>query len=149
MMPRLLDQPALFAYAVACVVLSANLMFLWFASAAARAKSKTAMNPEDAAKFGAQLVDTDPPAVARVLRAHENAQASTYPFLFLGLTFVLAGGNATLATVLFALFTIARLLHSVAYLKALQPWRTICFLTGAVVIFVLLIGIVWLMVRGA
>lgn len=148
MTPRWLDQPAFLAYAVASVLLCANLMFLWFASAAARAKSKTAMNPEDAAQFGATLVDTDPPAVARVLRAHDNAQASIYPFLFLGLVFVMAGGNATAATVLFGLFTVARLLHTVAYLKALQPWRSVFFLTGAAVIFALLIGVVWLIVRG-
>ena len=144
-----LNQPAFFAYAIACVVLCGNLMFLWFFSAMARARSKTAMNPEDAAKFGSTLVATDPPEVARVLRAHDNAQASIYPFLFLGLVFVAAGGGASAATVLFAIFTVARLLHTFAYLKGLQPWRTVFFLAGALCIFALMVGIVWLLVRAS
>ncbi len=143
-----LDHSAFLAYAIACVVLSGNLMFLWFYSARVRSNGKTAMNEEDAVQFKATLVPTDPPAVARVLRAHDNAQASTYPFLFLGLTFVLAGGGATVAAVLFTVFTVARLLHTVAYLKAWQPWRTAFFLTGALCIFALMIGIVWLVLRA-
>ena len=143
------NQPAFVAYALACVLLCANLIFLWMFSAVQRAKSKTAMNPEDAAKFKVTLVDTDPPAVARVLRAHDNAQASIFPFLFLGLTFVLAGGGSTTATIVFALFVVARWLHTLAYLKGLQPWRTIFFLTGLVCIVVLLLAIVWLTVHGS
>ena len=94
-------------------------------------------------------MEEDPPAVARVLRAHANAQASIYPFLFLGLTFVLAGGGVTVAAVLFGLFTMARLLHTIAYLRALQPWRTIFFMIGATCLFVLLMGIVWLLVHAS
>ena len=89
------------------------------------------MNPEDAAKFGSTLVATDPPAVARVLRAHDNAQASIHPLLFLGLTFVVAGGGATMASIVFGLFTAARLLRTFTYLEKLQPWRTIFFPVGA------------------
>ena len=105
----LLDNPAFLAYAIASVALSANLAFLWAYSGAVRARSKTAVNAEDAATFGAALVEADPPAVARVLRAHENAQASIYPFLFLGLVFVLAGGGARMASIVFAIFTVAPL----------------------------------------
>ena len=143
------NQPAFVAYAVASVLLCGNLMFLWFASAVARARSRTAINEEDAAQFGTTLVAADPPTVARILRAHDNAQASIYPFLLLGLTFVIAGGSATAATVVFGVFTAARLLHTIAYLKGLQPWRTGFFVTGASCVFALMIGIVWLLVRAA
>lgn len=89
-----LNNSTFLAYAITCLVLCGNLLFLWGYSGAARAKTKTAMNEEDAIRFSASLAEIDPPKVARVLRAHSNAEASIYPFLFLGLVFVLAGGPA-------------------------------------------------------
>ena len=146
---NLLNNPSFLAYTVACLVVCANLVFLWVYSGVQRSKTKTALNQEDAARFGAVLVQSDPAPVARILRAYQNAQASALPFLFLGLVFVLAGGGPTLATVLFGVFTVARLAHTVAYLKELQPWRTAFFLIGALCIAGLMLSIVWLVMRQA
>ena len=63
-----LNNPAFLVYAITCLVLCANLLFLWAYSGVTRAKTKTAMNEEDAARFGASLTEIDPPQVARVLR---------------------------------------------------------------------------------
>ena len=71
------------------------------------------------------MAETDPPEVARVLRAHANAMANIVPYALVGLVFVLVGGSPTVALVLFGVFTAARLAHSVAYLSGKQPWRTI------------------------
>ena len=144
-----LNNPAFLVYAITCLVLCVNLLFLWGYSGAARGKTKTAINEEDAVRFGASLAGTDPPTVARVLRAHDNAQASIYPFLFLGLVFVLAGGTAGTATVIFGIFTGARLLHSFFYLAGKQPWRTIFFSVGGLATIVLMLAIIWLMIKGA
>ena len=121
------SNPAFQAYAVTCVVLCLNLLFLWSYSGVVRGKTKTAINAEDSARFHVPLTAGDPPEVARVLRAHSNAQASIYPFLLLGLVFVLAGATAQTAIPIFAIFTVARLLHSYVYLAGKQPWRTITF----------------------
>jgi microsomal prostaglandin-E synthase 1 len=144
-----LNNPAFVVYAITCLVLCVNLLFLWGYSGAARAKTKTAINEEDAVRFGASLAELDPPTVARVLRAHDNAQASIYPFLFLGLVFVLAGGTAGTATVIFGIFTGARLLHSIFYLAGKQPWRTIFFSVGGLATIALMLAIIWLMIKGA
>ena len=40
-----------------------------------------AINPEDGVRYGAPVSELDPPAVARLLRAHRNAEATIYPFL--------------------------------------------------------------------
>jgi prostaglandin-E synthase 1 len=136
-----LMNPAFGVYAVTALVLCANLLFLWGYSGAVRGKTKTSMNPEDAARFGAPLRDTDPPEVARVLRAHANAQASIYPFLFLGLVFVLAGGSPTAAKIIFGIFVAARLLHSAVYLAGKQPWRTVFFIVAGVATLALMIAI--------
>ena len=144
----LLDNPAFVAYAITALVLSANLLFLWARSGAVRAGTKIAVNEEDSIRFGAALEDRDPPAVARVLRVHANAQATIYPFLVLGLVFVLAGGSGTAAKILFGIFTAARLMHSVVYLKGMQPWRTIFFIISGLAIIALAGAIVWLLVQG-
>jgi prostaglandin-E synthase 1 len=147
-MDNLLGNRAFVAYAIATIVLMANILFLWAWSGTVRSKSAKAVNEEDAATFKVSHDPIDPPEVARVLRVHANAQASIYPFLFLGLVFVLAGGDATLGRVLFGIFTIARLCHSFVYLKGIQPWRTIFFIFGGLATVVLLGDIGWLVVKA-
>ena len=144
-----LNNPTFLVYAVTCLVLCVNLLVLWGYSGATRSNTKTSMNEEDVARFGGSLTEIDPPPVARILRAHRNAQASIYSFLLLGMVFVLAGGTAGMATILFGTFTIARLLHSFAYLKAKQPWRTVLFIVGGLATIALMLDIIWLMIRVA
>jgi uncharacterized MAPEG superfamily protein len=123
-------------------------MFLWAFSGVARARSKKAINPEDAERFGVPFDEREPPEVARVLRAHANAQTTIYPFLFLGLVYVLGEGNVLFGEIVFAGFVVARIAHSVVYLAAKQPWRTILFTLSALLLFVLLGGDVLLLVRS-
>jgi prostaglandin-E synthase 1 len=120
-------HPVFVAYAITCVVLCLNLLMLWVSSGAIRAKGGVAINPEDGARYGVPVSEFDPPTVARLLRAHRNAEATIYPFLLLGLLFVFTGGKAAIAIPIFAIFVVARIVHSIAYLKAMQPWRTIAF----------------------
>jgi prostaglandin-E synthase 1 len=143
------NGPALVAYSTTCLVLTANLIFLWVYSGTIRARSGIAINLEDAERFGAEHAEHDPPMVARVLRAHANAQATIYPFLLLGLAYVLAGGPYPLAVTLFTIFTVARLAHSFAYLRGLQPWRTVFFTVSGLTLIALMIALIWVLVSGA
>jgi len=137
---NLANNPAFIAYAVSLIVLCLNMLVLWAYSGAVRGKTKTTPDVEDATTVaaGSHLVDRDPPEVARVLRAHQNASANILPFAVLGLVFVLAGGGGTAATLLFAAFTLARVAHSFAYLGAKQPWRSISFGVGGLVTLTLI-----------
>ena len=137
-----MNSPLFVAYAVTALVLSLNLILLWAMSGVARTRTKTALNPEDAAQFKVAHVEVDPPAVARVLRAHANAEASIYPFLILGLVYVLAGGSATAGVIIFAVFVVARALHSVFYVTGRQPWRTISFSIGGLALLALMIALI-------
>jgi uncharacterized MAPEG superfamily protein len=132
-MTSLAAQPAFVAYVVMLIVLSLNLLLLWAYSGSVRGKTKTTPNKEDASTVskGAQLVETEPPEVARVLRAYKNAEANIVPFLLLGLVYVLAGASAVAAEVVFGVFTVARLAHSFAYLGGKQPWRSMMYGIGA------------------
>jgi prostaglandin-E synthase 1 len=144
-----LNNPTFVVYAVACVVLSLNLLVVWVYSGLTRAKGEVAINKEDAERFGAALEPVDPPAVARVLRAHANAQATIYPFLLLGLVYVLAGGSVGFATIVFGIFVAARITHSIVYLAGNQPWRTLSFVVAGLATLALMGDVVWLVIHGA
>ena len=139
-MTPLAAQPAFVAYAVALLVLSLNMLLLWAYSGSVRGKTKTTPNREDASTLatGAELVENEPPEVARVLRAHRNAMANIVPFALLGLVFVLAGGSGAVAWAIFGVFTFARVVHSLAYLGGKQPWRSLMFGLGGVATLVLM-----------
>src|ERR1700722_20323857 len=143
------NGPALVAYSTTCLVLTANLIFLWVYSGTIRARSGIAINPEDAERFGAEHAEHDPPGVARVLRAHANAQATIYRFLLLGLAFVLAGCPYPVAVTLFTILTAARIVNSIAYLRGLQPWRTVFFVVSGLSLIALMIALIWVLVSGA
>ena len=136
------------AYVATCLVLCTNLLFLWAHSGTVRAQSKLVVNPEDAAVFKLPQADLDPPAVARVLRAHLNAQATIFPFSLLALLYVLAGGSSAVGIPIFVLFTGARLAHSLAYLRARQPWRTIAFVLSGLAVIALAVALIWVIVQG-
>src|SRR5262245_11646626 len=147
---NLTTNPAFTMYAIAILVLTFNMLFLWGYSGGVRGKSKTTPNPEDAPDPSKRRVlDEDPPEVARVLRAHKNAMANIVPFAILGLVFVLAGGSAMVAAVIFGVFTFARVAHSFAYLGGKQPWRSIFFGLGATATLVLMGFIVRSLAVGA
>ena len=127
------QNPAFVAYAVASCVLILNQIVLWMMSAMVRGKTKVTPNPEDLPNFkDAGKLGDDPPAVARVLRAHRNAADNILPFAILGLLFVVWGGSPLLTGIFCGVFVAARLAHSVSYLAEKQPWRTLSFVVGGV-----------------
>jgi uncharacterized MAPEG superfamily protein len=139
------DNPAFLAYALATIVLALNLLALWVTSGARRARGGIAINPEDGARYGVSVSDMDPPVVARYLRAHRNAEATIYPFLLVGMVYVLAGGGAALAIPIFSVFVVARIAHSIVYLRALQPWRTITFAASLLAILALILSTLYVL----
>ena len=141
-------NPTFLAYALTCFVLSLNLVVLWVSSGAVRARSGVAINPEDGARYGAPVRESDPPVVARFLRAHRNAEATSYPFLLLGLVYVLGGGGARMGVPIFAAFTVARIAHSIVYLRGLQPWRTLAFAASLVAICALMAAVLHVLLRA-
>lgn len=142
-----ISSSTLCAYALASLLLTLNLLALWISSGARRAQAGVAINPEDGARYGVPVSETDPPGVARHLRAHRNAEATIYPFLALGVVYVLAGGTAGVAIPIFVIFVLARVAHSIAYVRALQPWRTIAFALSLLAILALMLATALQVVR--
>ena len=132
-MQTLAANPSFAIYALSIVVLSLNVLGLWGYSGGVRAKTKTTMNPEDARTTakGADVVAADPPEVARVLRAHRNAVDNILPFALIGFLFVAFGGSPLMTAIFCGTFTAFRLVHSLSYLAAKQPWRTLSFVVSS------------------
>ncbi len=130
-MTELSFSPALNVYILFAVALCILLLVIDSVGGSVRGKTKTSLNPEDpAVKKGGKLVDADPDGVARVMRAHRNAMANIIPFLLLTLLYVIRGGSAQHILWVCSVFTFARIVHAVAYIRALQPWRSIAFGLG-------------------
>lgn len=126
----LLAFPALRLYALCAIVLVFKMYAVGIYTASTRARLKVALNSEDAASFGAQLTTAEHPEVERVLRAHRNDLENIPPFLILGFIAVLVGAPVWGLRVAFIAFTAARVVHSIAYVKAMQPWRSMSFGIG-------------------
>ena len=144
-MSALVENPVFKLYALCSVFLSLQMLVLGALTAATRAKHKGYMNPEDdkVSFKDARLVEGgDHPDVARVQRAHRNLLESLPMFLALGLIAVLAGAIPLVVQICLATFTAARLIHSIVYIKALQPWRTMSFGIGTLSLIVMSVTIV-------
>ncbi len=128
-----MNNPVFVAYVITTAVLGLNLLVLANNTALTRARAKEAVNPEDT-RLGKDLTvvfDGGNDTTSRYRRAHRNALENIPLFLVTGLLLTLVGVSATTAYVVFGIFTAARVLHSIAYVKQLQPWRTLSFGIGA------------------
>lgn len=126
-------NPVFVAYVLTTTVLGLNLLVLANATAGTRAKANEVINPEDKRlNQAAQVVlEGGNDTTARWRRAHRNALENIPLFLLTGFLLTLTGTSTTMAYTLYGVFVAARLLHSVAYIAQMQPWRTIGFAIGA------------------
>ena len=129
MMDRFPAFPVYCYFALALVLL---LFALDGLGAIIRARTKTAINPEDLGSTakGARVVEEDVASVQRANRVWRNAFANTMPFLVVALLFVLTGAKKLDAIIYFSVFAGARVLHALFYMLGKQPFRTIFFLVG-------------------
>jgi uncharacterized MAPEG superfamily protein len=126
-------------YALMAIILSLKMFAIGVVQGLARAGAKKFANPEDAKMFGAELVPQEVPTVQRANNAWRNDLENIPIFLILALVYVIAGLSPRAFIAYSVIFTVARILHTIFYLKAMQPWRTIAFTIGAVAMFSLII----------
>jgi glutathione S-transferase len=144
-MDALLENPAFRAYALCCAILGVKMLASAVYTGTRRQKVGGFINPEDATTFGQSGVialSEEAPEVARALRIQRNDLENIPLFFAIGLLYVLTGASPFGAAVLFSLFTLARVVHTVAYMRGLQPARAICFVTGMACTLVMIFRIV-------
>ena len=146
-MRSLLDVLAFRYWLISLVVLFVKMFANSAVQGLTRFRTKSFAWPEDAALFrGAQTVERDPELVERASRCWRNDLENIPVYLFLALGFVLAGGAPWWAALYFTTFTVARVLHTIFYLRGLQPHRNLAYQLGLLVCFALAIHIVVLLV---
>ncbi|HWP66088.1 MAG TPA: MAPEG family protein [Candidatus Limnocylindria bacterium] len=119
------------SYAVCSAILAVKMLLSGSYTTAMRLRHKGFVNAEDAKAFGAASAsETEHPAVAHALRIQRNDLENIPLFFAIGLIYVLSGASAFGAAVYSWTFTIARVLHTVAYTFHLQPWRALCYGVG-------------------
>jgi len=129
---NLFSSPPFATYALFSAALCVLLILIDSAGGGVRASTKTTLNQEDASTVskGAKLVEADPERVARVMRAHRNALANVVPFLLVMFLYVALGATQSWVLGLCGVFLGARVAHALAYIRGVQPWRTISFVIG-------------------
>lgn len=134
-MNALANIPAFSAYAVSVMALGLNLLGLANATALTRARANEVINPEDKRlnQKASVVYDEGNDRTARYRRAHRNALENTPLFMITALVLTLMGTSATIGAALFYPYVGLRILHSVCYVKQIQPFRTIAFVLGALI----------------
>lgn len=144
-MSPLESNEAFQAYAVCAAVLVLKMIASALYTGYVRSRVKGYVNPEDA-QFGGPGVAAAPqehPDVARALRIQRNDLENIPAFWVIGLLYVLSGGSAFGAAVYGWIFTLARIAHTVAYARGMQPARALLFGVGALVNVGLAVNVIW------
>ena len=129
-------------YALSAVILFAKMLAISLFQGYHRIGKGHFRNPEDAAFSRRQPAAEELPQVQRAARAWSNDLENIPIFLLLGIAYVMLGAPAASAPWLFGIFVAARIAHTVSYLAALQPWRTLAYSIGMGCTIGLCVGIV-------
>ncbi len=123
--------PAFQPLVLFAVLLILKMGAVAFITSNERRKAKVVLNPEDVGVNPGSLAQSEEAAsTLRAKRAHLNDVENIPVFLVLAVIFTFAGCSATAGWAYFGVYFAARLLHTVFYLKAVQPWRTAAFGVG-------------------
>jgi uncharacterized MAPEG superfamily protein len=129
-------------YALTTVILFFKMLSISVVQGVGRASASQFVTPEDAEFFAHTApAAEEAPIVKRAVNAWRNDVENIPIFLFLGLIYVTLGCSPRSAAIYFTIFVVARILHTITFLRGLQPWRTIFFTIGMVVCVTLAIQI--------
>ncbi|MFK8000480.1 MAG: MAPEG family protein [Polyangiales bacterium] len=139
-METLIENPTFQAYVVSAIVLVMNMLTLANNTALSRAGADEVINPEDIVlnKNAKVVGNAGIEKVERYRRAHRNALENIPLFLITGFVLTLTPVPFMAAAILFGIFVFARVVHSFAYMRQKQPFRTASFAVGALVQIALL-----------
>merc|ERR1712002_10781 len=127
------EKELLEAYAFYSAIILAKMLLMPLLTARQRFATKSFISSEDiAGKDKDDGFTTGPNEdVERVRRAHQNDIENIFPFLFLGLLYILTNPAVATATLVFRIFVGARILHTIVYLLVIpQPARALAFFAG-------------------
>ena len=137
-------------YALTEIALFTKMFATVLIQAYSRFKSASFDNPEDSAVvakiFGKQDTNTvsiNDDLARRAQNILRNDGENIPIFLFLAMTYVQLDCWETGVLIYFPLFVVARIIHAIAYIRAIQPLRNIVYLIGIGITFILCSHIAW------
>ncbi len=119
-------------YALCCAILVLKMIASAVYTAVTRSRVKGYVNEEDATMLQTEAGAVEKPEVAHALRIQRNDLENVPLFFAIGLVYVLSGASAFWAGVWCWTFTISRCIHTVAYIRHMQPARAILWMIGTV-----------------
>jgi uncharacterized MAPEG superfamily protein len=128
-------------FALCCVMLFAKMFAISLVQGWHRIGRLRFVNPEDAAVVGRAPASEEQPQVERAARAWRNDLENITPFFALGVVYLMTDAAPTVAPALFMIFTAARIVHTVCYLRQWQPWRTLAYAIGIVCLLAMCVNI--------
>ncbi|XP_014286727.1 microsomal glutathione S-transferase 1 [Halyomorpha halys] len=136
------SNPVFAGYAFYSCVLILKTMCMSYLTGVQRFRKKAFVNVEDAIAAGVD-VKVDDQDVERCRRAHLNDLENITMFLITGIIYVLTDPNIVFALMLFRIYAVARILHTIVYAVVVvrQPARAICFNIGVFCNFIMIFSI--------
>ncbi|KAJ8734013.1 hypothetical protein PYW07_014564 [Mythimna separata] len=124
-----LDNPLVQSYIVYTAILALKLLALSPMTGMTRVARGVFANPEDAKSMKGGKVKYDDPVIERIRRAHLNDLENIPAFWVLAALYVTTNPAVAWATLLFRVFTVCRIIHTIVYavVPLPQPARGIAF----------------------
>lgn len=124
-----LENPVVQIYIVHSAILALKVLAMSFLTGATRMRKGVFANIEDTKMKPGHKVKFDDLDVERVRRAHRNDLENITVYWVIGALYVTTGPTVVMASLLFRVFTIGRMLHTFVYciVPLPQPARAIAF----------------------
>jgi uncharacterized MAPEG superfamily protein len=128
-------------YALTAIVLELKMAAIALVQGRGRVSTGLFVLPEDAKLFHGQESAAEAPIVDRASKAWRNDLENIPIFLILAGIYVAAGLSAKAFAFYCIVFMVMRILHTYTFIKGMQPWRTVVFTIGTVMMFAMMIHI--------
>lgn len=148
-MNAILQDPALRLFAICTLVLCLKMFAMSFYTSTLRLRRGVFGTPEDYKMQGMPLKAAADEGIERVRRAHRNDLENVLPFFAVGLIYALSGASMLGAQINFIGFTLARILHSIFYVRGMQPHRTLAFTVAGLLQLWMLVSAGWTLLSAA
>jgi len=138
-MNTLLTNPALRLFGITYLILVLKMVAVGAYTSILRMRRGVYATPEDYNLLGiaAKAIDED---IERARRAHRNDLENILPFFGVGLLYALTDPSLFAARIYFIGYLLARILHSIFYIRQMQPHRTIAFVVAMTLMLIMLVA---------
>ena len=134
--------------AITTVLLFFKIVAVAMVQGIARLRAGKFTRAEDAEQWKGELVSNDVPLADRAQRTLRNDMENIPIFLLLVWAWAVVGASTILLSTVCAVFVVARVTHTLTYLRPRQPLRNRAYVSGLVACLVACGGIGWALLLG-